>query len=195
MRLWGRFHTASPMTKTTMLRLLAAALLPAACLPAHALDLRPDGVSLERGYGSRAPRMIGVGMIWDWDFKRVRRAEVTAQTEVLINRWDIDPAAGNRHMLEYVVLPSLKMRLDRGASPFYLEVGIGFSWLDHEYRTYLEKMATRWNFYDMVGVGYTFGGPQGKNELALRWVHTSNAGLKNPNPGQSFGQLRFVRRF
>lgn len=197
MRLWGRFHTASPMTKTTMLRLLAAALLPAACLPAQALDLRPDGISLQGGPGWRAPRMAGLGLTWQWDFRRVSRlAEVTVHTELLVNRWTIDPVVGGHStVLQYALLPVLRMRFDRGASPFFWETGIGGSWLDHEYRTPLERFGTRWNFYDMVGVGYTLGGPQGKDEVGVRWAHTSNAGLRNPNPGQSFVLVRYVRRF
>jgi lipid A 3-O-deacylase len=46
-----------------------------------------------------------------------------------------------------------------------------------------------------MGLGYTLGGPDGKQEIGLRWSHTSNAGLKKPNPGQDFLQLRLVQRF
>jgi lipid A 3-O-deacylase len=31
--------------------------------------------------------------------------------------------------------------------------------------------------------------------VALRWVHISNAGFKQPNPGQDFLQVRYVQRF
>jgi lipid A 3-O-deacylase len=50
-------------------------------------------------------------------------------------------------------------------------------------------------FLDVMGLGYTLGGPDGKQEIGLRWSHTSNAGLKKPNPGQDFLQLRLVQRF
>ena len=184
------------MKSTTIQRLGVAALLLAGCLPARALDLVPHGVFLEGGPGERAPRMVGAGLVWDWDWRRVsRESEVTAQTELHLNRWDIDPAAGHRHLLQYAVVPMLRMRLHQGASPFFLEVGIGLSWLDHEYRTRLERFGSRWNFYDVVGAGYTFGGPQGKNELGLRFTHVSNGGTVEPNPGQSFVLLRYTRRF
>jgi lipid A 3-O-deacylase len=184
------------MRTTTIQRLAMAALLLAGCLPAHALDLVPHGISITGGPGERAPRMVGLGLMWDWDWRRIsRESEVTAHTELLLNRWDIDPAAGHRHLFQYAVLPTLRMRLNQGASPFFIEVGVGLSWLDHEYRTRLERFGSRWNFYDVIGGGYTFGGPHGNNEVALRWTHTSNAGFVDPNPGQTFIVMRYTRRF
>ena len=38
-------------------------------------------------------------------------------------------------------------------------------------------------------------GDEHQHELGIRWVHVSNGGLKEPNPGQDFLQLRYVSRF
>jgi lipid A 3-O-deacylase len=67
--------------------------------------------------------------------------------------------------------------------------------MDRNYETPRKRFSTRWNFYDMVGVGHTYGGPQERHEVGLRLVHTSNAGIKNPNPGENFLQLRYAYRF
>jgi hypothetical protein len=183
------------MKITTML--LAGALL-AATGPVLAADFKPDGASLEAGFGKNGTRMAGVGLLWDWDFERMRRkAELTAHTEVLVNRWRYDAVAGggSDQLTQVVLLPSLRMRLARGASPWFIEFGIGASYMDRNYETPRKRFSTRWNFYDVLGLGHTYGGPDGRHEVGVRLIHTSNAGLKDPNPGENFLQLRYVHRF
>lgn len=179
-----------------MFKVGAAAAVCAFAGQALAFNMRPDGVSLEAGPGRTGTHMAGVGLVWDWDFERLRRkAALTAHTELLVNLWHADALDGGRQRLaQWVVLPSLRMRLDRGRSPWFFEVGIGASFLSRHFETPDKNFSTRWNFYDVLGVGHTFGGPDGKHELGLRWTHTSNAGIRKPNPGQDFLQLRYVRR-
>ncbi|GAB3664690.1 acyloxyacyl hydrolase [Ramlibacter alkalitolerans] len=182
------------MKSTTI---LLAGVLLAATGPALAVDLKPRGASIEVGVGQEGSRMAGIGLVWDWDFERLRRhAELTAHTEVLINRWRYDAVGGGSDELtQLVLLPTVRMRLARGASPWFIEMGVGVSYLDRDYVTPGKQFSTRWNFYDVLGVGHTFGGRDGRHELGLRWNHTSNAGIRNPNPGQNFFQLRYVHRF
>jgi lipid A 3-O-deacylase len=183
--------------KTTIVRAALLPVLLAAAAPVHAFDPRPDGVSLEAGAGRHSTHMVGVGLVWDWNFERLRRfAELTAHTELLLNRWSADAlGGGDLDLTQVAVLPSLRMRLDRGASPWFIELGIGASWMDRDFITPRKQFSTRWNFYDVVGMGHTFGGPNGRHELGLRWNHVSNAGLRHPNPGQDFLQVRYVMRF
>jgi lipid A 3-O-deacylase len=182
--------------KPLRLCVVAACLATGASL-SHALDLAPDAVALQAGAGTHGTRMAGAGLVWDWDFERMRRkAELTAHTELMLNSWRADAIGGGEHSYTQVVLlPSLRMRLSRGASPWYIELGIGASYMDKLFATPDKQFSTRWNFYDMMGVGHTLGGPDGTHEVGLRWVHVSNAGLKKPNPGQDFLQLRYVARF
>jgi lipid A 3-O-deacylase len=186
-------------TRTTKpLRLgVLAALLAASATLSHAFDLKPDAVSLEAGAGTHGARIVGAGLVWDWDFERMRRkAELTAHTELLVNSWRADAIGGGENSYTQVVLlPSLRMRLARGASPWYFELGIGASYMDRLFVTPDKQFSTRWNFYDVMGVGHTLGGPDGKHEIGMRWIHVSNGGLKKPNPGQDFLQLRYVARF
>ena len=177
--------------------LLAGAALLAAVGPVAAVDWKPHGASIEAGVGTRGTHMVGLDLVWDWDFERMRRkAELTAHTELLINRWHYDAVGGGRDQLtQYVLLPSLRMRLDRGASPWFIELGIGPSWMDKDFQTPNKTFSTRWNFYDMLGIGRNFGGNEGRHEIGLRWAHSSNGGISHPNPGQDFLQLRYVQRF
>lgn len=185
------------MRTTKTLRVCLVGLLASAASLSHAIDWTPDGVSVQGGAGSHAARMAGVGVFWEWDFQRMRRkAELTAHTELMVNQWRADaPEGGHRTYTQVVLLPSLRMRLARGQSPWYIELGIGASWMDRIFETPEKRFSTQWNFFDMMGIGRTIDGPDGSRELALRWVHVSNAGIKNPNPGQDFLQLRYVSRF
>lgn len=163
---------------------------------AHAFDFQPDGVALKAGVGKHGTAMAGVGVLWDWDWERLRRkAELTAHTELMLNHWRADAVGGGSQSLtQVVVLPTLRMQLSQGRSPWYLEVGVGASWLDRKFVTPRKEFSTQWNFYDVLGAGYAFGARR-QHELGARWVHVSNAGIKNPNPGQDFLQLRYVARF
>lgn len=176
---------------------LAAAALLAAAATSHAFDLRPDGISVFAGAGSHSARIAGASILWDWDFERMRRkAELTAHTELILNEWRAnDFGGGHQYFTQVALLPTLRMRLSRGASPWYIELGIGASYMDKLFVTPQKEFSTRWNFYDVMGVGYTIGGPDGKHEINARWMHVSNGGLEKPNPGQDFLQLRYVSRF
>ena len=183
------------MKKTTML--LAGAVLAAAGLPALALDFQPDGAALQAGLGKNGTSMAGVALLWDWDFERLRRkAELTAHTELMVNRWRYDAAdgVGKDQLTQLVLLPTLRMRLARGASPWFIEMGIGASFTDRAYETPRKRFSTRWNFYDVLGVGHTFGA-DGRHEVGLRLNHVSNGGFRHPNPGENFVQLRYMARF
>jgi lipid A 3-O-deacylase len=185
------------MTTGKPARACAAALLLLAALPlAHAFNLRPDGIALQAGAGEGAA-MAGIGVIWDWNFWRIRpKTELTAHTELMINGWKGDAVPGGpSDYLQVALVPTLRMRFGQGGSPWFWEVGIGASWMDPRFRTPEKEFSTRWNFYDVLGLGYTVGGKEGKDEINLRWVHVSNGGLRKPNPGQDFGQIRYVRWF
>jgi len=62
------------------------------------------------------------------------------------------------------------------------------------YQTDRKRFSTSFNFGDHVAVGCSFGARR-EQELALRLEHFSNAGIKRPNPGESFVQLRYSLRF
>lgn len=193
----AEFHLPSmKTTKKKTLRLAAAGLLAALAIPSQAFNLRPDAVSVQAGVGTHGTADAGAGLVWDWNFEALRRkAELTAHTELMINSWRADAIGGGHQSLtQLVLLPTLRMQLKRGVSPWYIEVGVGASWMDQPYITPDKRFSTRWNFYDVLGVGRTFGAAE-RHELGLRWVHVSNAGIREPNPGQDFLQLRYVSRF
>ncbi|KQP49504.1 acyloxyacyl hydrolase [Pseudorhodoferax sp. Leaf274] len=102
--------------------------------------------------------------------------------------WHADPVPGGRDRFTQLgLVPMLRWRFDEGRSPWFVEGGIGASYLVDGYRTRTKTFGSRWNFSDHLGVGYSFG----RHEIGLYVKHVSNAGLDKPNPGETFYLLRY----
>lgn len=182
-------------TRTAILKGSAAAALALASLSAQAIDLRPDAVEVMGGATRDGTDSASVGVVWDWKVHAERRALITAQTELIMSHWHARAlGGGSQDMQQFTLLPVLRMELDHGHSPWFVELGIGASYLTRDYVTPDKKFSTRWNFYDMLGGGYRFG-ERGQHELGLRYLHVSNAGVRRPNPGEDFLLLRYAYRF
>ena len=97
-------------------------------------------------------------------------------------------------MVQVGLVPLVRWRPDEGRSPWFVEGGIGLSWLDGDLRTPERTFSTRLNFSDNLGIGRSFGA-RGEQELSLRWQHTSNAGIRKPNPGQDLLLVRYAHAF
>lgn len=184
------------MRTTTRTTTLACSFLLAVLAgPACALDLqplRPDGVVVLAGGADRGVQAAGVGLAWQWDRDAPRRGAFAGHTEVTASRWQArDFGGGTQAFRHVVILPVVRLYLDGGRSPWFLEAGIGASWTHGRYVTPSKEFSTHFNFHDVLGFGVRFGKGQ-RHELGLRYVHVSNAGLKRPNPGEDFVFLRYV---
>ena len=56
------------------------------------------------------------------------------------------------------------------------------------------QFSTAFQFGDHVGVGVRFG-DKGKYELGYRYQHFSNAGIKEPNQGVNYNEVRLQYHF
>ncbi|KQP12005.1 hypothetical protein ASF43_24005 [Pseudorhodoferax sp. Leaf267] len=105
--------------------------------------------------------------------------------------WHADALPGQRESFGQVgIVPMFRWRFDAGRSPWFVEAGVGASYLTQGYTTVNKRFGTRWNFSDHVGVGRHFGA-QGRHALGVYVKHVSNGGLSDPNPGETFYQLRY----
>jgi len=163
--------------------------------PAHAVDLAPDGVSAHIGNARNGVASAGVDLLWDWDWQRRRSELYTAHTEFIVSAWRADAwGGGHQDYWHLTLLPVLRIRPGEGRSPWFFDAGIGISYMTKLYATPHNVFGSKWNFYDMLGAGYSFGARQ-QDEVELRFVHLSNGGFKDPNPGENFVQLRYAHRF
>lgn len=167
--------------------LFAASTSWAAELPG-AVFLAEGGATLHGTYA------VTAGVAWRWDWQRPSSVGLwTGATEAFVSHWRARGAGGGREGYTHVgVTPVLRLRFDQGRSPWFMEGGIGLSLFDSLYVTDRKQFSTRFNFYDTVGVGRSFGAARA-HEWTLRLTHISNGGIKKPNPGENFIQLRYTR--
>ena len=151
-----------------------------------------DGIALESGTGNHV-EMARVS--FNREFDQVWFADrdwvVGSYLDGSIGQWHAHNAAGDDHVInDFSITPVLRAtERVRSAWAPYAEVGVGAHYISdhHIYRG--RDMSTHFQFGDHVGVGFSFG-EQLAWDLGLRFQHISNAGMKNPNPGINFYQVR-----
>lgn len=186
------------MQRSTAARLLLRVLLPASSLfaaawPAAAAELAPSWF-LQAGRGEESVQAVAAGVAWALPW-RSADGGFSGRGELFASRWRTPgPGGGHRDLVQVGVLPLVRWRADRGRSPWFIEGGIGLAWLDGSLRTPERSFSTRLNFSDNLGFGRSFG-LQGEQEWSLRWQHTSNAGIRKPNPGQDLLLVRYAHAF
>ena len=159
-------------------------------------DWRPDGGFIELGGAAHGTHAITAGVDWLGSWRKDELgSELTGRMELFASHWAWDARLGGRTSSTLVgVVPLARLRFDHGRSPWFAEGGIGLAVADRRYVTPQKIFSTSWNFYDVLALGYSFGA-QRNQEVSLRFTHTSNAGIKQPNPGENFVQLRWATRF
>ena len=179
-------------SNTTFRSLALAAAFCALALPAAAEGLRPGGYYVQGGLGARGIWDASVGLTWPWAWKSsLLGTEVGGITEAYVAHWDSKTLAGSRKGFTQVgLVPVFRFRLDQGRSPWFGEAGIGVSLMDQHFVTTDKQFTTSFNFVDVLGVGRSFGATRSQ-EIGVRLQHVSNAGIRVPNPGQNFLQLRY----
>jgi hypothetical protein len=92
----------------------------------------------------------------------------------------------NRSLWEGGFTPVITLR--RLNAPYYLEGGIGVHLLSH---TSIDErdLSTQFQFGEMLGGGINFGGRR-QYTVGVRVQHLSNGGIKEPNNGITFGEIR-----
>lgn len=137
---------------------------------------------------------VGVTLPWrDWE-TALWGGQLRGYWDVSLSRWATDGPAGRRHTAVVEVTPSFRWTADAGRSPFFLDAGIGGTWSSRRYIAPGKVFSTRFNFATHLGAGYAFG-TRRQHEIQLRLQHLSNAGIKKPNPGENFLQLRYGLHF
>jgi lipid A 3-O-deacylase len=195
--------TLSPPKRAARVRPLAhCALLAtlAGLLPAHGAKagdaFEPSSVFVQAGSAGETTA-LGAGLSWDLPYRwTLGPGELGSYLEVSYARWQI--RAGDRadlaRLSQFALVPVLRYRGDGGASPWFVEAGLGLTATSSLYRTADRRFSTRFNFGTHLGVGRSFG-ERRQHELSLRLEHFSNAGIRHPNPGENFVQLRYAYRF
>jgi hypothetical protein len=172
--------------------------LPLVCLPPAALALPDPGAWSAFGQagtaGSVKTMIAGASLDWPWKY-RTDIGTLGGYSEVSFGRWHSSGAGqdGTAWITQLGVTPVIRL-WPSDAHRWFVEAGIGGNLLLPVFRTSEKRFSTRFNFGDHVAVGFRFG-QEGQHEIALREQHFSNAGIREPNPGQNFTQIRYAYRF
>lgn len=163
--------------------------------PAQSLAwLKPDAVFLQQAESARS-RSSTAGLSWDLDWRQDwAGGRLSSYVEASLAHWSIERPEGGRDtaaVTQIGLTPVLRWQAP--ASPWFVEGGIGLNLIGPTYRAGRKRFSTAFNFGDHLAVGRQFG-EGNRQELALRLQHFSNAGIKKPNPGEDFVQLRWSVR-
>ncbi|TFZ06757.1 acyloxyacyl hydrolase [Ramlibacter henchirensis] len=175
---------------------LAAVVTGGLASPARAQGWQPSSFFVQGGVGEDRVQAAAVGVQWPWAWRaNALGGELSVQTELFVALWRARAAAGGRENFQQLgLVPVLRYRFGDGRSPWFLEGGIGVSVTNKRFDTRDKTFSTNWNFSDNLAFGRSFG-EQARHEVSLRLQHTSNGGLKKPNPGLNLVMLRYAAAF
>jgi len=176
-------------------RLTMVGVLALAACAAWAVEGQRPALALEAGDAARGSYNAGVGLAWPWPWRRANDGgEWTGVTELFVSHWSSKVQGGRESRTVVGAVPVFRLRLSGGRPEWFGEGGVGVSYMDGLYRTDEHQFSTQFNFASVLGVGRSFGAHR-EQALSLRVAHFSNAGIKQPNPGETFLQLRYTHAF
>ena len=163
-------------------------------------SLSPASAFLQAGTTGNTHGLTA-GATWDWPQQwTLGGGRVTGYWEASVSQWSYVAAHESAYtrrtawLAQVGLIPVFRLRPTGGASPWFFEAGVGFTLTSSLYETDRKRFSTSFNFADHLAVGRNFGQRSG-HELSLRLQHFSNGGIKRPNPGEDFIQLRYAYRF
>ncbi len=134
--------------------------------------------------------MAGVGLRSAW--RSVESTGLAWAGEASLRRWSAPVDGDGRDLVwQAAAQPLVRWRADPAVGQgWFIEGGIGLSLHGHAYRAGSVRQGSRWNFQDVLALGYRPALWPG-HEVSLRLAHFSNAGLRRPNPGEESLTLRW----
>ncbi len=176
-------------------------LIAAVLLAASPLACAIDGMSVVYGHSDSSNanvNMLRVGVQWDWNRKLVEVGNwhLGGYWESDFGYWSNNSFAKTHStLLDIGFTPVLRFQQTTlsGLSP-YAELGVGFHLLSATSVSTQRQFGSSFQFGDHIGAGVRFG-DKGKYDVGYRYQHMSNAGIKGPNQGINFHELRLQYRF
>lgn len=128
-------------------------------------------------------------------FEATRSGPWSSYGDFFVSNWRAEQSTvGRSNYLQLGAVAMFRYRFAEGASPWFVEGGIGATLMNHVYKTSDRQFSTAFQFTEALGIGRSFG-DHGQQEISLRVQHFSNGGIKEPNPGETFAKLRYAYHF
>jgi len=180
--------------------LLLGALLawtgPAAAEQRDATGIKSAVLFVQSGAGEGDTSSYTIGATWQWNWSHdFSFGRATGYTEVAVGRWATKDSDGDRNWVTQVgITPVIRLHPYSQFSDWFVEGGIGLNLIRPFYQTDDKRFSTEFNFGDHIGIGREFGSRE-RQEVSVRLQHFSNAGIREPNPGENFVQVRYSSRY
>ena len=174
------------------LAVVAALLLSAAGSAAELGSLAPSRTFIQAAATEDDTTSIAAGAAWNWRWRRdYPHASLTGYTELLVARWRTDERVerNSSDSTQFGLTPVLRISPSFARRRLFMELGIGANVITPVYRYADKRFSTPFNFGDHLGLGAELGADR-QYAVTLRIEHFSNGGIKKPNPGVNFIQLR-----
>ena len=160
-----------------------------------------DGVSFEYGKSDSTNadvKLYRVGAQWDWNKRWFDTGSwhLGGYWDVSLGYWNNDSVSKTHGSITDIGLtPVFRFQQNNmsGVSP-YVEAAIGFHLLSATSVSPQRDFGSSFQCGDHLGFGLRFG-DKGRYYLGYRYQHLSNAGIKDPNQGINFHQLRLQYHF
>lgn len=153
-----------------------------------------DGMALELGSGDGTD-MARVALQWNWDKPLYQGStwNISSYWDLGLGQWRNAGFPGrNKNITEIGLTPVMRLQRNERTG-LYGELGLGMH-LQSRSTIGDKSMSTMFQFGNHLGVGYRFG-VKGAYDLSYRYQHLSNAGIKRPNDGINFNQIRLQYHF
>lgn len=157
-----------------------------------------DAISIDSGYGLDDTRLLRLNFSindnrrtpaengWSWN----------QYWEANLSYWYLyKHKEGEEDLFELGITPNFRLERDwisKWGRP-YMEAGLGVHFLS-KVHIGTRDLGSSFQFGTHAGFGLRFGNRE-QWDIAYRYEHLSNAGLKEPNPGINFGMVRFGYRW
>ena len=181
------------MFAKTMMAAMAALTLSQAAL---SQDRLIDSVSVDYGSSSKN-RMVRLSAAKDWDVKwfQSNGTNLSGYWEASAGYWQeklYRNVPGNKeNLFDVGFTPVFRFQNDNKKGLYY-EAGIGVHLLSELYNNDDNRLSTAFQFGDHIGIGYVL---QNNWEIGLKLQHFSNGGIKKPNSGVNFVELKAAYHF
>ncbi|MPZ42925.1 MAG: outer membrane beta-barrel protein [Betaproteobacteria bacterium] len=160
-----------------------------------------DGMAVEFGTSNSSNAsvdMARVGVQWNWPWRWPLGSNwhVGGYWDLSLGYWDNDGRNQTHNSItDLGFTPVFRLQPSHpGAVAPYLEAAIGFHLLSHTSLSPQRRFGTKFQFGDHLGLGVRFG-TRHAFDVGYRYQHLSNAGIKQPNQGIEFHQVRLQYHF
>jgi lipid A 3-O-deacylase len=156
-----------------------------------------DGFSMELGHGNHT-EMVAVSLTREWSqpIYEFESLSIGGYWDLGASFWNPHSNDGGNHQVADIAFTPVFRLTQKVRSHFapFAEAAVGASVMSTHNVWRGHNMSSNFQFADHVAAGVSFG-QKLEWDVAARLQHFSNGGIRNPNPGINFFELRLDYHF